>query len=246
MKYALVFSIALALCPAWAAAQEESAVGTVEPAEPAATDTATAEEAEAKKDSDEDERGPYYKKVQGLLWLEFLAGPTSFDPTKYGTLSLGGQTIQATKDNGAEWGFAIGVGLGGFHLGAFYRQAQYDGYKLLRVGLDMKGIFRFIPYVHPMIRIDLYYAGIVDGAAFSTTQLTNFDADGGGFTLGAGVMIPIVRWMSFTATFDWSVMGLAVRADQPGGERVSGGIAGQQLGATFALTFHFIGVRRNN
>lgn len=247
MKNAVLLVAVIAVFPNASAAQGEAAVGTVEPAgtEPS-TDAATAaapEEAESNTES-KDERGPYYKKVQGLLWFEFLVGPTSFAPTKYGSVSLsGGGQLDAPRLNGPEWGLAIGVGLGGFHLGAFFRQGEYDAYRLVKVGLDMKGIFRFIPYVHPMIRIDLYYAGITNGSP--DPRLSNSNIDGGGFTLGAGIMIPIVRWVSFTATFDWSVMGFAVRGNDIGGAAVSGGVAGQEVGATFAITFHFIGVRRD-
>ena len=64
------------------------------------------------------------------------------------------------------------------------------------------------------------------------------------FTLGAGVRIPIVRWMSFVASFDWSFVGLSVRGDDPStGNRFQSWIGGQQLAGTFALTFHFLGVR---
>ena len=58
---------------------------------------------------------------------------------------------------------------------------------------------------------------------------------------GAGLRIPIIRWMSFAATFDWSLIGLWFQ----GGPSGSSGVLGQQLGGTFALTFHFIGVRKN-
>jgi hypothetical protein len=70
--------------------------------------------------------------------------------------------------------------------------------------------------------------------------LPSADVDGGGFTLGAGLRIPIIRWMSFSATFDWSMIGLAIRTPTE-----SSAVVGQQLGATFSLTFHFIGVRKN-
>ena len=105
----------------------------------------------------------------------------------------------------------------------------------------MKGIFRFVPYVHPMLRLNLYYAGITDGNPYP--QLTNVSIDGGGFTLGAGFMVPIVRWLSFTTTFDWSVMGFALRGNEVAGERVRDALVGQELGVSFAVTFHFIGVR---
>ena len=70
--------------------------------------------------------------------------------------------------------------------------------------------------------------------------------DNGGvvFTGGFGVRIPIIRWMSFAASFDWSFVALSMRGDTASG-RQQAWIAGQQLGGTFALTFHFIGVRKN-
>ena len=51
--------------------------------------------------------------------------------------------------------------------------------------------------------------------------------------------------MSFAATFDWSYIGLNMRGDDPTGERIDQWISGQQLAGTFALTFHFIGVRND-
>jgi len=241
MKIIVVFALVTCALHSTAHAQEEAAVGTAyeEPGEPASTETPPAE-------AEEEKKSPYSKKVRGLLWFELLVGPTSFDPDKFGGISITGDgTFDAPKVKGPEWGLTVGVGLGGFFLGAFYRQAHYDPYKLLKIGLDMQGVFRFIPYVHPMIRIDLFYTQTFDGSPYDQV-LANADVRGGGVTLGAGLRIPIVRWVSFAATFDWSVMGFAVGGDPiDGGERVRSGIAGQQLGATFAFTFHFIGVRRD-
>ncbi len=185
---------------------------------------------------EEEERTVYYKKTQGWLWMEAFAGPSTYDPDQFSSLSLTG-IPDASKVSGPEYGFAAGLGLGGFWLGAFYRQANYDAYKLMKVGLDIQGVFRFVPYVHPMIRIDMFYSRTFSGNPYG---LPNANVDGGGFTLGAGVRIPIIRWMSFAATFDWSMIGLAIRSSAG-----SSGVLGQQVGATFALTFHFIGVRRN-
>lgn len=234
---------ALATVASVGSAQEAdpSGVGPVDATstEPVAT---PAQGAASGPGSEEEESRPYSKRVQGLLWFEFLIGPTWFDPDQYGAVSLpGGGQLDAPRQFGPEWGVAVGVALRGFHLGASYRRAKYDGYKLLRLGVDMKGIFRFVPYVHPMLRLNLYYAGITDGNPYP--QLTNANIDGGGFTLGAGVMVPIVRWVSFTTTFDWSLMGLAVRGNSASGASVRSGVAGQEVGVTFALTFHFIGVR---
>jgi hypothetical protein len=233
MKY-LVFLVGTALLFSSAAfAQEESSVGTVSEGSP----TKEAAPSEPAAAPEEENRSVYYKKVQGWLWMEGFVGPSAYDPDQFTSLSLSGGTQNAPKLNGPEYGFAAGVGLGGFYLGAFYRQANYTEYKLMKVGLDMQGIFRFVPYVHPMIRIDLFYSRTFAGNPYG---LSSVDVDGGGFTLGAGLRIPIIRWMSFSATFDWSMIGLAIRTPTE-----SSAVVGQQLGATFSLTFHFIGVRKN-
>ncbi|MBT8469477.1 MAG: hypothetical protein KJN97_12090 [Deltaproteobacteria bacterium] len=247
MKYVGIMLAALMFIGAGASAQEDAA-GGASTAEAQAADATTAEApAEAPQ---EEKRSPYYKKVQGWLWIEAFAGPSSFDPDRFGTLSIDGAP-NAPKVNGPQFGFAIGTGFGGpFFLGAYYRQASYTksappgfGYKLLKVGLDMQGNFRFVPYVHPIIRIAIGYARTFDGSPYG---LANTDVDGLDFTAGVGLRIPIVRWMSFAATFDWSFVGLSVRGDDPNtGNRFTSKTGGQQLAGTFALTFHFIGVRKD-
>ncbi|MEM7436595.1 MAG: hypothetical protein AAF436_15665 [Myxococcota bacterium] len=240
MKYACLVVVASLGVPAVGFAQDASASGMAGSENVATVEPADA--APAKEESD-NERSVYSRKVRGLLWIEGFVGPTSYDPDQFGSLSLSSDIPSAPRRTGAEWGFAAGVGLGGFWLGAFYRQADFDAYKLGKVGLDIQGVFRFIPFVHPMVRLDLFYATAFGGNPYGS-DLTDVDIDGGGFTVGAGLRIPIIRWMSFAATVDWSFIGLAVRATPAGGgDREKGGVTGQQIGATFALTFHFIGVR---
>jgi hypothetical protein len=239
MKHVVLIVGAALLLSSSASAQEEGAVGSVESS--TATETsAPAEPTPAPEEAappEEEKRSVYYKKTQGWLWMEAFAGPSAYDPDQFASIDIGTAVPNAPKLNGPEYGFAIGLGLGGFWLGGFYRQANYSVYKLMKVGLDIQGIFRFIPYVHPMVRIDLFYSRTFSGNPYG---LTDANVDGGGFTLGAGLRIPIIRWMSFAATFDWSMIGLAIRTPTD-----SSGVLGQQLGATFALTFHFIGVRKN-
>jgi hypothetical protein len=239
MKHVVLIVGAALLLSSSASAQEEGAVGSVESS--TATETsAPAEPTPAPEEAappEEEKRSVYYKKTQGWLWMEAFAGPSAYDPDQFASIDIGTAVQNAPKLNGPEYGFAIGLGLGGFWLGGFYRQANYSVYKLMKVGLDIQGIFRFIPYVHPMVRIDLFYSRTFSGNPYG---LTDANVDGGGFTLGAGLRIPIIRWMSFAATFDWSMIGLAIRTPTD-----SSGVLGQQLGATFALTFHFIGVRKN-
>ncbi len=235
MKYVVLWVTAFLLIEGSAFAQDdasgaaESATETEPAAEPAPAETPAPEE---------EKRSVYYKKVQGLLWIEGFAGPSSYDPDQFGAPS---GVDNAPKLKGPEGGLSVLAGLGGFGIGAFYRQANYTQYKLMKVGMEIQGTFRFIPYVHPMVRLDIGYARTFDGNPYG---LTNSDSDGVVFTGGVGIRIPIIRWMSIAASFDWSFVALSLRGDSAGG-RVQSWIAGQQLGGTFALTFHFIGVRKN-
>ena len=231
MKYVVIMMSTLLFFGASASAQEEPA-STAESAP-------TAEPAPAAEAPKEEKRSPYYKKVKGWLWLEGFAGPSSYDPDQFGKLGSG---ENAAKLKGPEYGFAVGTAFGGpFFLGFFYRQANYGDYKLLKTGLDMQGNLRFIPYVHPIFRASIGFARTFDGNPYG---LTNDDSAGVSFTGGLGLRIPIVRWISFATTFDWTFVAMVMRGDA-GGARVSEWISGQQFGATFALTFHFIGVRRD-
>jgi hypothetical protein len=190
----------------------------------------------------EEKKSPYYKKVKGWLWLEAVAGPSSYDPDQFGALSLGTTTGGAPKLRGPQVGFALGTGFGGgFFLGWYYRQANYDAYKLLRTGVEFQPTIR-IPYVHIMFRVNIGLARMFSGNAWGLTDVNNGGLD---TTFGVGLRIPLVRWMSFAANFDWSYIGLSMRGNDPSGTRVEQWISGQQLAGTFALTFHFIGVRND-
>ena len=240
MRYVVFLVGGLLLLSATASAQEEaetaSAPDAASESEAAPEGAETAPEG-AEAAPDEEKKSVYYKKIQGWLWIEGFVGPTSFDPDSFATLDIGGLG-RAPKVKGPEGGFSIMLGLGGFGLGWFYRQANYDTYKLMKTGLDMQGVFRFVPYVHPTIRIDIGYARTFRGDPFNAGLPSS---DGFVVTLGAGLRVPIIRWMSFAATFDWSIIGLWFQ----GGPSGSSATVGQQLGGTLALTFHFIGVRKN-
>jgi hypothetical protein len=148
--------------------------------------------------------------------------------------------LGAPKVNAPEFGAAFGGALADqlVFLGASYRQANYEigggpgGYKLMKVGLDMQFLFRMVPYVHPLVRLDVGYARLF-GGNFSTLDLKT---NGLYFTIGLGVRVPILRWVSFVATFDWSDVAIYPK----NGEGFS--INGSQLGGTFGLTLHFVGV----
>lgn len=58
--------------------------------------------------------------------------------------------------------------------------------------------------------------------------------------------IPNIRWISLATTFDWTYIALVMRGQNPiDGSSVRNWINGQQFGLTFALTFQFIGVRKD-
>jgi hypothetical protein len=246
MKCLMVLMSALLLFSANASAQEEAGA-TSEPAaasESAPSETAPADDASATP-PEEDDRSPYYKKVKGWLWIEGVAGISSYDPDQFGALNLGtGAPGGASKEKGPQWGFSLGTGFGGgFFLGWYYRQASYSTYKLMKTGLEFQPTIR-IPYVHIMFRVDIGFAQMFGGSP-QNWGLTNVDTGGVDTTFGVGLRIPIVRWMSFAANFDWSYIGLSVRGDSATSGRIDSWVSGQQLAGTFALTFHFIGVRKD-
>jgi hypothetical protein len=56
--------------------------------------------------------------------------------------------------------------------------------------------------------------------------------------------IPIVRWVSIAADFDYSIIGLVFRGTETvtgTGATVTAGTAGTAIAGTFALTFHLGG-----
>lgn len=231
MKYLVITLSALVFTGATASAQEEAAAET--PAAEAPTTEAAAPE--------EEKRSPYYKKVKGWLWLEGVAGISAYDPDQFGALSLTAAPGGAPKERGPQYGFSLGTGFGGgFFLGWYYRQANYGNYKLLKTGVEFQPTIR-IPHVHIMFRVDIGLARMFDGNAWGLTDVNNGGLD---TTFGVGLRIPIVRWISIAANFDWSYIGLSMRGNDPTtSQRLSSWVSGQQLAGTFALTFHFIGVR---
>jgi hypothetical protein len=88
-----------------------------------------------------------------------------------------------------------------------------------------------------MFRVDIGFAKMFRGNASGLADASTAGVD---TNFGVGLRIPIVRWISIAANFDWSYIGLAVKDSGQ-----SSWVSGQQLAGTFALTFHFIGVRND-
>ncbi|MGB5267089.1 MAG: hypothetical protein WBN30_10895 [Polyangiales bacterium] len=236
MKYVVILISGFVFIGATASAQDSADSATNSSAN---TTQAPAEPTQDNAEEDEEKRSPYYKKVQGWLWIEGVVGPSSYDPDNFGSLG-GGQN--APRVRGPEGGFSVGTPFGGgFFLGWFFRQANYGEYKLMKTGVEFQPTIR-IPYVHIIFRVDLGFARMKGGNPYG---LTNMDNGGIVASGGFGLRFPLVRWMSLFGTVDWSFVGLSMRGDLPGGTRASSWVLGQQFGGNFGLTFHFIGVRKN-
>ena len=57
--------------------------------------------------------------------------------------------------------------------------------------------------------------------------------------LGAGLRIPILKWVSIPGDFDYSIIGLVFQGNETvSGGRFTAGTAGSAIAGTFALTIH--------
>ena len=215
--------------------ESNTPTGTVE--EPAPSPESTAEPEEEEKE--EKKRKLYSKRIRGLLWIEGTVGPSRLEPTRIRALDLEGIELPDASFSGPEYGVAAGVQLGPLVLGLRYKTARYDGFDFDTLSLDIGFLFRFVPYVQPYAHILLNYNFTRGG--FDLLGFTDVEADGGGGTVGAGVRIPVIKWISVGLGFDYTITGLAVRGtDTNTGVRVSGGTAGNQFAGVFALTFHLL------
>ena len=240
MKYVVFLIIGFLFIGTTAYAQDaaDSAMGSTADATQA-PDEPTPDTAK----EDEKKRSPYYKKVKGWLWIEGFAGPSNYDPDRFGSLNFSsGGGPNAPRVKGPEGGFAVGTPFGGpFFLGWFYRQANYGNYGLMKTGLEFQPTIR-IPYVHIMFRVDLGFAKMINGNPYGLTDLSNRGIVATG---GVGIRVPIVRWISFVGSVDWSFVGLSLKGTEPGGtgQSFNSWVLGRQVTGTFGLTFQFIGVR---
>ena len=235
MKYVVFLISGLLLHGATALAQEEA--GAV--AEP----TADSEPATQPPEKEEKKRSPYYRKARGWLWIEGIAGVSAYDPDSFGSLSIS-SIENAPKLTGPEYGFAVGTPFGGpFFLGFFYRQANYGQYKLLKTGLDMQGSI-MIPYVHIILRGSIGYAKTFNGNPYGLAERRQWRLSVHGWLWrensdsSAGSRL---RRLSTGPTSPCRCEG-STRSTAAASRAW---INGQQLGATFALTFQFIGVRKD-
>jgi hypothetical protein len=199
---------------------------------------------ETREDAPEKTR-VYEKKVGGLVWLEATAGPSRFDATRFRTLDIVPAQVQSLIPrvvvSGPELGAALRFRAGSSTIGARFKHSDYEPFDLTSVGLDLGFLVRAVPYVHPSIRLGFNYYTTTGGLVIPGFEnvVSNVRSHGGGATISAGVRIPVVKWVSIAADFDYSIIGLVFQGNESvTGGSFTAGTAGTAIAGTFALTFH--------
>lgn len=189
----------------------------------------------------------YDKRVGGKVWLEATAGPSRYDATRFRSLDIvpaeARALIPRVVVSGPEFGAALRFRAGSSTIGARFKRADYEPFDLTQVGLDLGFLIRAVPYVHPSIRLGFNYATTTGGLVIPGFEnlITNVRSHGGSATIGAGLRIPIVKWISIAADFDYSIIGLVFNGTETvsgTGTSVTAGTAGTAIAGTFALTIH--------
>jgi len=187
----------------------------------------------------------YDKRVGGKVWLEATAGPSRFDATRFRTLDIIPAEFQPLIPNvvvrGPEFGAALRFRTGSSTIGARFKRADYEPFDLTSIGLDLGFLIRAVPYVHPSIRVGFNYYTTTGGLVIPgfDNLVSNVRSHGGGASLGAGLRIPIVKWVSIAADFDYSIIGLVFQGNENvTGSSFTAGTAGTAIAGTFAVTIH--------
>lgn len=197
------------------------------------------------EEASDEKSSVYSKKVGGLVWLEATAGPSRFNVTQFRSLDFIppeiASQIPSLIVSGPEFGAAVKFRTGSTTVGGHFKKANYEPFDLVTVGLDFGFLIRAVPYVHPTIKLGINYYTTTGGLSVPGFEnlLTNVRTDGGGASAGLGLRIPIVKWVSVAADFDYSIVGLAIRGNETiTGSSITGGTAGTVIAGTFALTIH--------
>lgn len=187
----------------------------------------------------------YCKKVKGTLWIEGTAGPARFDVTKFRSFNLLddeiGQLQPKVVVSGPEYGAAIGAQFDIFSIGGRFKYGKFGHFDLITAGIDFGFLMRFVPYVAPYARFALNYNTTKGGSPIPGLDqiLENHKVRGGGASIGAGVRVPVIKWISVAIGFDYSFIALYVTGFDPiNMEDFSNGTIGGEIAGTFTLTVH--------
>jgi hypothetical protein len=194
---------------------------------------------EAPAEVEPDCNGVYCKKVQGTLWIEGTAGPARYNLTKFRAFNLldeeTGQLQPKVIVSGGEYGAALGAQLKVFSIGVRFKYAKLGLFDLITAGLDFGFLVKRTPYAHPYARFGLNYHTTRGGSPIPGLERIdeNQKVYGAGASIGAGIRVPVIKWISIAIGFDYSFIALYVTGDVYETFAVGGEIAG-----TFALTVH--------
>ena len=263
IRLIMILSMALLVASSVEAQEEASEAGAAtEPAESAAAEAVaepvTVDEASvgevsiAYADPPPSEEGDpdcltkvYCKVVKGTLWIEGTFGPAKFNATKFRTINLledvGGNLSPNVVVRGPEFGAAIGAQFKVFSIGGRFKYAKFDPFDLITAGVDFGFLVKRVPFVAPYARFGLYYNTTRGGTVIPLLDqlLENTKTNGGGASIGAGVRVPVIKWLSVAIGFDYTFVALYVKGFDPSeGEDFSNGTIGGEISGTFTLTVH--------
>jgi len=194
---------------------------------------------------EDDCNGVYCKTVKGMLWIEGTAGPAHFNVTKFRSINLLPEDVGQLQPNvqvsGGEYGAAIGAQFDIFSIGGRFKYAKFSPFDLITAGIDFGFLLKFVPYVAPYARFGLYYNTTKGGSPIPGLDqiLENHKVRGGSASIGAGVRVPIIKWLSVAIGFDYSFVALYVTGFSTAAqEDFSNGTVGGEIAGTFALTVH--------
>jgi len=263
IRLIMILSMALLVASSVEAQEEASEAGAAtEPAESAAAEAVaepvTVDEASvgevsiAYADPPPSEEGDpdcltkvYCKVVKGTLWIEGTFGPAKFNATKFRTINLledvGGNLSPSVVVKGPEFGVAIGAQFKVFSIGGRFKYAKFDPFDLITAGVDFGFLVKRVPFVAPYARFGLYYNTTRGGTVIPLLDqiLENTKTNGGGASIGAGVRVPVIKWLSVAIGFDYTFVALYVKGFDPNeNEDFSNGTIGGEISGTFTLTVH--------
>ncbi len=205
----------------------------------------------------------YHSKVTGRFWIEATAGPSKVNINKFKNLAPGIVAefdIPSIVRQGPVYGVAAGARFGFFTLGARFDNADYDLGSIKTLGLDLGFLIR-VPHVHPYVRMTFSYAWANDqgiGKAIIGDVFPGFEnvfridkIRGGAATIGAGIRIPVIRYLSIAMGVDVTAIGLKFTGEwdrvffadtcdfDPKQCDLKSGTGGLATKGMFALTFHY-------